>query len=213
MSKTNTRTANASASRKPRRADAERSIAAIINAALEALADDPDVSMAEIARRAGVVRATIYMHFPTREALLDAVMEHSVGLVAEETRNAEPDRGEPREALERVILATWQQLSKFHSVLGINISRLSAKELRRRHLPVTTQIVPLLDRGQAEGVFRSDVSADWLIAVIRAIVHVASTELQAGRLPEAEVEQAMLTTVLAAVSPWPNYVDPAAFRG
>jgi AcrR family transcriptional regulator len=203
MSKTNTQARNASARRKPRRADAERSIAAITNAALEALADDPDVSMAEIARRAGVVRATIYMHFPTREALLDAVMEHSVGLVAEATRQAEPDRGEPREALERVILATWQQLSRFHSVLGINISRLSAKELRRRHLPVTTQIVPLLERGQAEGVFRSDVSAGWLIAVIRAIVHVASTELQAGRLSQAEVEQTMLTTVLAAVSPWP----------
>jgi AcrR family transcriptional regulator len=201
MSKTKSQTTNASARRKPRRADAERNIAAITNAALEALADDPDVSMAEIARRAGVVRATIYMHFPTREALLDAVMEHSVGLVAEATRQAEPDRGEPTEALERVLLATWQQLSKFHSVLGINISRLSAKELRRRHLPVTAQIVPLLERGQAEGVFRSDVSALWLIAVIRAIVHVASTELQAGRLSQAEVEQTMLTTALAAISP------------
>jgi AcrR family transcriptional regulator len=199
MSKTKTQTANASARRKPRRADAERSITAITNAALEALGDDPDVSMAEIARRAGVVRATIYMHFPTREALLDAVMDYSVGLVAESTRQAEPDRGEPREALERVILATWQQLAKFHNVLGINIARLSAKELRRRHLPVTTQIVPLLERGQAESVFRSDVSAQWLIAVIRAIVHVASTELQAGRLSQADVQRTMLTTVLAAV--------------
>src|SRR5690242_10852736 len=126
---------------KRRRADAERSIAAIVSAALEALAGDPDVSMAEIARRAGVVRATVYMHFPTRESLLDAVMEHSVGLVADATRGAEPERGEPKEALERVLLATWQQLGKFHGVLGINISRLSAKELHRRHLPVTTQFI------------------------------------------------------------------------
>ena len=157
--------------------------------------------MAEIARRAGVVRATIYMHFPTREALLDAVMEHATGQVADAIREAEPDRGEPKEALERVILATWQQLSQFHNVLQINMNRLSAKELRRRHLPMTTQFVPLLERGQAEGVFRSDVSATWLIAVVRAIVHVASTELQAGRLSQAEVERTMLTTALAAVSP------------
>ena len=61
-----------------RRADADRSIQAIRQAALEALASDPDASMAEIARRAGVVRATIYAHFPTRESLLDAVMEHAV---------------------------------------------------------------------------------------------------------------------------------------
>ncbi len=200
MSKTKIQTAQASA-RKHRRADAERSISSIIDAALEALASDPNASMAEIARRAGVVRATVYMHFPTRESLLDAVMEHATGLVAEAIRQAEPNHGEPTEALERVIRATWKQLSQFHSVLGINISRLSAKELRRRHLPMTTQFIPLLERGQAEGVFRSDVSATWLIAVLRAIVHVASTELQAGRLSQAEVERTMLTTALAAVSP------------
>jgi AcrR family transcriptional regulator len=198
MSETKTQT-DASAP-KSRRADAERSITAIINGALEALASDPDVSMAEIARRAGVVRATIYMHFPTRESLLDAVMEHATGLVAQAIREAEPDRGEPKEALQRVLLATWQQLSQFHNVLQININRLSAKELRRRHLPMTSQLVPLAERGQAEGVFRSDVSATWLIAVVRAIVHTASTELQGGRLSQDEVERTMLTTAVAAVS-------------
>ena len=198
MTKTKTKT-DASAPKR-RRADAERSISAITNAALDALAGDPDISMAEIARRAGVVRATIYMHFPTREALLDAVMEHATAQVADAIRNAEPGRGEPKEALERVLLATWRQLSQFHNVLQININRLSAKELRRRHLPMTTQIVPLLKRGQAEGVFRNDVSAEWLIAVVRAIVHVASTELQAGRLSEVDVEPTMLTTAFAAIN-------------
>src|SRR5215207_8594483 len=84
---------------KRRRADAERSVAAVLNAALEALASDPDSSMSEIARRAGVVRATVYVHFPTRESLLDAVMEHAVAEVAEAMRSAEPYRGEPAEAL------------------------------------------------------------------------------------------------------------------
>src|SRR3954462_9825482 len=167
---------------KRRRADAERNIPSITNAALEALAGDPDVSMAEIARRAGVVRATIYMHFPTREALLDAVMETATTQVAEATRAAEPERGEPAEALERLLRATWKQLDQFHAVLGINMGRLTATELRRRPLPITSQYIPLLERGQATGVFRSDVSADWLIAVVRAIVHTASLELQGGRL-------------------------------
>jgi len=198
MSKPKTQT-DASAPKR-RRADAERSITAIINGALDALASDPEVSMAEIARRAGVVRATIYMHFPTRESLLDAVMEHATDLVAQAIREAEPDRGEPKEALERVLLATWQQLSQFHNVLQINMNRLSAKELRRRHLPMTSQLVPLAERGQAEGVFRRDVSATWLIAVVRAIVHTASTELQGGRLSQDKVERTMLTTALAAVS-------------
>jgi AcrR family transcriptional regulator len=182
-----------------RRSDAERSFQAILEAALEALSVDPDASMAEIARRAGVVRATIYAHFPTRESLLDAVMEHAVGVVADATRAADPTRGEPREALERVVRATWLTLSQFHALLAINIGRLSAAELHRRHLPVTSQFAPLIERGQQTGVFRSDVPISWHLAVLRSLVHTASAELRAGRLSETDVERTMLTTIFAAL--------------
>jgi AcrR family transcriptional regulator len=182
-----------------RRSDADRSVQAILEAALDALAGDPDASMAEIARRAGVVRATIYAHFPTREALLDDVMDHAVADVARATREAEPTRDEPEEALERVLRATWRELDRFHALLAINTSRLSAKELHRRHQPVMTLFAPLVERGQKNGVFRSDVPVSWHLAVLRAVVHAASAELQSGRLGEDEVEQTVVTTVLAAM--------------
>lgn len=186
---------------KRRRADAERSIAAILAAALDALSDDPDVSMAEIARRAGVVRATVYMHFPTRESLLDAVMEDAVAQVARATAAAEPARGEPGEALERVVRATWGKLSQFHALLAINTSRLSAKELHRRHQPVMRLFVPLIERGQRQGVFRDDVPVSWHLAILRAIVHAASAEVRTGRIAETDVEAAMLSTVANALAP------------
>jgi AcrR family transcriptional regulator len=187
-----------------RRADAERSVAAILDAALEALASDPDSSMSEIARRAGVVRATIYVHFPTRESLLDAVMERSVAVVAEATRGAEPQRGEPNDALERVLRATWRELGRFHALLAINTARLSAEELHRRHLPVLEQLAPLIERGQKQGVFRSDLPIAWQLAVLRAIVHTASREIQGGRLQESEAEAAMLSTAISAISERPS---------
>ena len=182
-----------------RRSDADRSVAAILDAGLEALASDPDSSMSEIARRAGVVRATIYVHFPTRESLLDAVMEYAIGQVLEAMRGAEPHRGEPAEALERVLLATWRQLARFHGLLALNTARLSAEELHRRHLPMLDQLEPLIGRGQNAGVFRSDLSVTWQLAVIRAIVHAASREIQGGRIAESEVEAAMLSTILGAI--------------
>jgi AcrR family transcriptional regulator len=186
-----------------RRLDADRSVAAILAAALEALASDPDASMAEIARRAGVVRATIYVHFPTRESLLDAVMEKAVAEVAEAAGGAEPQRGEPTEALVRVLRATWQKLDRFQSLLTINTARLSPEELHRRHLPVLVHFAPLIERGQKSGDFRRDVPVSWHLAVIRAIAHTASFELQAGRMAESEIEAVMLTTVVAAISQRP----------
>jgi TetR/AcrR family transcriptional repressor of mexCD-oprJ operon len=199
MSKTKTETY--APARKPRRADAERNISSIIVAALDALASDPDVSMAEIARRAGVVRATVYMHFPTRESLLDAVMEDAVAQVAQATRGAEPTRGEPEEALERVLRATWHKLSDFHALLAINTGRLSAKELHRRHQPVMTLFVPLIERGQKKGVFRSDLPVSWHLAMVRAIAHAASAELRSARIEESRVEDALIATALNALSP------------
>ena len=184
---------------KRRRADAERSVAAILDAALEALASDPDSSMSEIARRAGVVRATIYVHFPTRESLLDAVMEYATGQVVESMKGAEPHRGEPAEALARVLRATWRQLAQFHGLLALNTARLSAEELHRRHVPMLDQLEPLIERGQKQGVFRSDLPVSWQLAVTRAIVHTASREIQGGRIPEATVEATMISTVLGAI--------------
>ena len=185
---------------KRRRADAERSVAAILDAALEALASDPDSSMSEIARQAGVVRATIYVHFPTRTALLDAVMEHAVAQVVDAMRGAEPARGEPVEALTRVLKATWRELARFHGLLALNTARLSAEELHRRHLPMLDQLEPLIERGQEEGVFRSDLPVVWHLVVLRAIVHAASAAIQGGRLPESEAEPAMLTTAINAIA-------------
>jgi AcrR family transcriptional regulator len=159
--------------------------------------------MAEIARRAGVVRATIYMHFPTRESLLDAVMEHAVGQVAQATSKAEPTRGEPKEALERVLRATWRKLSDFHALLAINTSRLSAKQLHRRHQPVMTLFAPPIERGQKKGIFRSDLLVSWHLAMIRAIAHAASAELRSGRIEESRVEDAVITTAVNALTPEP----------
>ena len=127
-------------------------------------------------------------------------MEHATAQVVEAMRGAEPERGEPVEALQRVLRATWRQLAQFHGLLALNTARLSAEELHRRHVPMLDQIEPLIERGQKHGVFRSDLPAAWHLAVVRAIVHAASAAIQGGRLRESEAEAAMLSTAVAAIS-------------
>ena len=52
------------------------------------------------------------------------------------------------------------------------------------------QLEPLIERGQKKGVFRRDFPVSWHLAVLRAIVHAASTEIRGGRIPESEAEPA-----------------------
>src|ERR1700744_6291747 len=60
------------------RADARRNIAAILDAATDCLARDPETSVAGIAAAAGVGRITLYGHFKTRADLVDAVLARTV---------------------------------------------------------------------------------------------------------------------------------------
>src|SRR5580658_7690166 len=64
----------------PKRADARRNYELLIAAAAEAFAEHgaDDVSLEEIARRAGVGIGTLYRHFPARQALLEAVYKDQV---------------------------------------------------------------------------------------------------------------------------------------
>jgi AcrR family transcriptional regulator len=187
------------AARPRRRADAQRSIARILDAAVDALGEDHEASMSAIARRAGVVRATIYVHFPTREALLEAVTERAFAEVAAVIDGTEPERGDPADALARVVAATWRTLGRYHALIAINTGEQTHEELHHRHGSVLGTLLPLIERGQADGVFRTGVPAGWHLAMVMALIHAGSGELRAGRIPEDDAEAALVGTVLGAV--------------
>ena len=183
----------------PRRADAQRSIDRILDATLDALASDPEASMAAIARRAGVVRATVYVHFPTRENLIEAVTRRAISDVTGAIQAVEPAQGDPVDALQRVLAAAWRTLGRFHTLVQVN-TRLPHADLRAMHQPVLALLVPLIERGQRDGVFRSEVPAAWHLSTLLALIHAASGELTAERMPEPEVEAALVTTALGAIT-------------
>jgi AcrR family transcriptional regulator len=181
------------------RADAQRSVAAILDAALAALTEDPDVSMAGIARRAGVVRATVYVHFPTREALVAAVTERAIAESTQAIRAAAPDEGDPREALARILAASWRTLGRYHALVTLN-TRLGPEHMRALHEPVAGLIGPLLARGRTAGDFNRELTLDWMLTVVLELIHSASREVTAGRLAAADAERALIASVTGALA-------------
>jgi len=121
--------------RKPR-TDAARNRARILDTARRHFTEHGvDTALEAVAKEAGVGRATLYRHFPTREALLAAVLEQpSEGLLAE--REELRGVGDPDEALRRWLLALEKYLGTF---TGLPSPVLAALAGHDSPLPVSCQ--------------------------------------------------------------------------
>src|SRR5882672_7257752 len=114
------------------RADARRNIAAILGAATDCLARDPEMSIADIAAAAGVGRITLYGHFKTRAELVDAVLVRTV-----ESAHATLDRvdlaGDPAQALTGLVTSSWRIVEQFRGVLRAAQRELPPDRIRDIH--------------------------------------------------------------------------------
>ncbi len=183
-----------------RRADARRNIERILDATVEQLAEDQEASMAAIAERAGVVRATLYVHFPTREALIAAVTERAIAEAAAAIRAAEPENGDPVAALIRVLKSAWRTVGRYHPLVAIN-ARLEPERMHEFHAPVLGLVRGVLERGREAGAFDPDQPVDWMLTVVLELVHAASREVSASRMAEETAERVLVTSVIGALSP------------
>ena len=183
-----------------RRADARRNIAKILDAAVERLSEDPAASVGSVAEAAGVGRVTLYGHFPSRDALVEAAVRHAID--RGEERLADVDlSGEPRAAMERLIQASWELVAQFRNVLIAAQDALSPARIRELHAKPGARAAELIERGQEAGVFRSDLPVTWLVGVLHSVIHGAADEINAGRLTASDAPRTISATVLAAYTP------------
>ena len=87
---------------KPLRADAERSIRSILEAAERVLSADPGASMEQVAEAAGVARTTIHRRFANRQALMDAMVVTAMQQLSEAIETGRPETAPPLVALHQI---------------------------------------------------------------------------------------------------------------
>ncbi len=174
---------------------AERNIEAILDAAERLLERRAQPSIAAVAAEAGVSRVTVYAHFPTREALLEAVVERAVTRTMALLDEAEPERGSPLEALERLIAAGWQELDRNRSRTQAALQQLSPATLMRAHQAAHRRTHELIERGRTEGTFRTDLPTDWLVTSLLALIHASAEEVHAGKTDATSALTVLTATI------------------
>jgi TetR/AcrR family transcriptional repressor of mexCD-oprJ operon len=181
----------------PRRSDAQRNIERILEAAIECLSADPNASASAIAKAAGVGRVTLYAHFATREALVEAAL---IRVLAEgDAVLAEVDlTGEPTEALRALIESSWLQIARSGALVVAAQSALAPDRVQALHGAHERRVDGLIRRGQREGAFRDDLPASWLSSLLHYVLHGAGQDVATGRLDGASAARYISESLLAA---------------
>ncbi|MCM3886616.1 TetR/AcrR family transcriptional regulator [Frankia sp. R82] len=160
------------ATERPLRVDARRNRERVLAAAREAFDRfGPQVSLAEVARRAGVGQGTLYRHFPTRADLLGAVLADRIDVLCRQ--GAELAATGPAGGA----LAGWLRLLLVHARVnqGLAGGYLSDTGLSERypvadcHVPIMGMADRLLAEAQQAGAARMDVTSEDLVHLVVGI--------------------------------------------
>ena len=162
--------------RRPLRADAQRNRDRLLDVAVRMFSQDgPDVTLDAIAREAGVGIGTLYRHFPTREALVEAAYRSELarlcdavpGLLAElpadQAARAWMDRYSGYMATKRGMA------DALRAVVASGGSPYAQSRDR-----LTTAITTLLRAGAEAGTLREDVEPTDVLASLSGVALVTS---------------------------------------
>jgi len=150
------------------RVDARRNQQRILLAAARLLADDPGVSLQRIAEEAQVARLTVHRRYPSRDALVEAILGAAVAEFGEAMQEAESSPADAGDAIGHLIRSLARIGAKYPILLQVGgaPSHQPPEQDIGQTEHDTTAIVERFDavlaRGQADGTLRSDLAPEIL---------------------------------------------------
>jgi AcrR family transcriptional regulator len=153
------------------RADAERSVRAILEAAERVLAEDPGASMEQIAEAAGLTRITVHRRFANRQALLEALAVSAKQQLVDAIEDARPAAAPALVALHRVTANVLRVKSTWRFTLSHATAHTGAAAEVWEEIDGHT--VDLMVRAQREGLLGPDADLDWARQVYYALLSEA----------------------------------------
>ncbi|MBF4163638.1 TetR/AcrR family transcriptional regulator [Nocardioides acrostichi] len=165
----------------------------ILEVARDVLGGQPDAGMGDIAAAAGVVRRTVYGHFPSRAALVRTLAERAardiVEVISEVKASDEPAADLWTEFVRRL----WPVAHRYRVLLALRRGELG-EEIHALLTPVDQSLAELVERGQRSEVFARHLPPQLLGQLAYAAVF---TVADAGRTqPDLDVDTAVVASLL-----------------
>ncbi|WP_222273035.1 TetR/AcrR family transcriptional regulator [Modestobacter marinus] len=171
----------------------------LLMSAAEVLSTAPAASMEDIAAAAGISRATLFRRYPNRQVLVAAVARAAAEAYVTAIDAARLDDGPPDVALRRLIGALAPLGVRFGLLTSQPLDELVEQELLALVRDSDERLRALVRRGQEEGVFRVDLTAEWVVIMVTWLLVGGADGVRLGQLAAREVERLVAETVLGAL--------------
>jgi TetR/AcrR family transcriptional regulator, mexCD-oprJ operon repressor len=155
--------------------------AAAMAAALELAMTRPAASLDEVARHAGIGRATLFRHFANRTALLREAGQRVIAALEPRLEEAVQADGTPEQRLRALVALLVEAGLPLHAVFAAP-DLVGDPALRRAVKRLDRSIEPVLQACIEAGVLRSDLSPAWIDAAFDGLLYAAWTAVREGRL-------------------------------
>jgi AcrR family transcriptional regulator len=173
----------------------------ILNVALEVLGQNPDASMGDIASAAGVVRRTVYGHFPTRADLIRSLTQQAVNEITAVLTEANASDGAAEAVWVDFVAGLWPLTDRYRVLLALRRGEYG-EEIHSLLGPVDGILADLVQRGQDSEAFGRHLPADILSQLAyTAVFTIADNNLSKGTL---SARAATVTSLLILGVPEPR---------
>ncbi|MGW0561475.1 TetR/AcrR family transcriptional regulator [Streptomyces sp. NPDC003016] len=176
------------------RADAERSVRAILEAAERVLTDDAGASMEQIAAAAGLTRITVHRRFANRQALLEALAVSAKQQLIDAIDEARPHSGPALVALHRATANVLRVKTSWRFTLSHATPHSDAAAAL--WADINTRTLDILARAQHEGLLAPTADLEWTRQVYYALLSEALNRPGAEQDPAAQDPDALATLVI-----------------
>jgi AcrR family transcriptional regulator len=182
------------------RADAARNVHRILETATRVLAGDQRAGMAEVASEAGLARATLYRHFPTREDLVAAIRAQAYDDAGAAIAASRLEEGTPSDALLRLIEGLVAVGDRYRVLQNEAETEAGGAASRKREVELALPVLALIRRGQESGELAPDVDPQWFTRVLDALIRSALRLVADGGITPSEAAAMIHRTTLRGLS-------------